>query len=283
MIGALSGAAFQKIGSHFGKEFGSFAKASLGEQLQWAGAHALTGGVASSLSGGKFGHGFFSAGFTKFTMGNAGFDYKNLSSSAVAGRVAVAALVGGTASVISGGKFANGARTAALAQLLNAEAEAFRRGKLAHKVLQAELKRRDPGQWKDEVEVNSQRTKNGKGYLDLKHLSSNEAFELKPNNYAGAKSGIEQLNDYVKSNPGLKLGNLDRVFNGADAIRLYGTVGLVTYEFVYYDAGYHPGLIVYDYSVHRNWVYDIATAFVPVTKLGSAFRSSSTQTKSFAF
>lgn len=54
---------------------------------------------------------------------DSGFDYSNQSSSAVAGRVAIAAIIGGTASVISGGKFKNGATTAAMAQLLNAETE----------------------------------------------------------------------------------------------------------------------------------------------------------------
>jgi RHS repeat-associated protein len=124
MVGALTGAAFHQIGSHFGSKFGDFSSATLGQQAQWVGGHALAGGISSSLSGGKFGHGFFSAGFTKFAMGNAGFDYSNQSSPAVAGRVAIAAIIGGTASVISGGKFKNGATTAAMAQLLNNETSA---------------------------------------------------------------------------------------------------------------------------------------------------------------
>ncbi len=127
LIGAFSGAAFHQIGSHFGDKFGKFADATFDQQAQWAGSQALVGGIGSSLSGGKFGHGFFSAGFTKFAMGNAGFDYSNQSTDAVAGRVAIAAMVGGTASVISGGKFANGAQTAAMAQLFNAEAANSRR------------------------------------------------------------------------------------------------------------------------------------------------------------
>jgi RHS repeat-associated protein len=129
MVGALTGAAFHQIGSHFGSKFGDFSSATLGQQAQWAGSHALAGGISSSLSGGKFGHGFFSAGFTKFAMGNAGFNYSNQSSSAVAGRVLIAAMIGGTASVISGGKFKNGATTAAMAQLLNAETENNRNSK----------------------------------------------------------------------------------------------------------------------------------------------------------
>ena len=122
LIGAFSGAAFHQIGTHFGGKFSSsFADATLGQQAQWAGSHALAGGVASSLSGGKFGHGFFSAGFTKFAMGNAGFNYDDVSSGAIAERTVVAAVIGGTSSVISGGKFANGAQTAAMAHLFNAE------------------------------------------------------------------------------------------------------------------------------------------------------------------
>jgi hypothetical protein len=42
---------------------------------------------------------------------------------AVAGRTAVAGIVGGTASALGGGKFANGAYTAAFQHLLNAEME----------------------------------------------------------------------------------------------------------------------------------------------------------------
>ncbi|TMO54658.1 RHS repeat-associated core domain-containing protein [Pseudoalteromonas phenolica] len=91
------------------------------------GAHALAGGVISDLQGGNFGHGFFSAGFSKFAMGNAGFNYDDVSAGAIAGRTIIAAVIGGTASVISGGKFANGAQTAAMAQLFNQEASNFRK------------------------------------------------------------------------------------------------------------------------------------------------------------
>ncbi|WP_152960602.1 hypothetical protein [Pseudoalteromonas porphyrae] len=196
-------------------------------------------------------------------MGNAGFDYRNQSAEAVAGRVTIAAVIGGTSSVISGGKFANGATTAAMAQLLNAEAEHFRRGKLAHKLLQEHLKRREPGQWDDEVLVNSKLNPSGKGRLDFKHLSTNGAFELKPNNLAGVSSGIAQLEDYLSSNSGLTPGINELVMGGITHITLFGTSGLNQYKFTYYDAGYQPGLIVYDHSFHRNWVLD----FLPATRL----------------
>lgn len=54
-------------------------------------------------------------------MSNAGFNYDDVSAGAIAERTAIAAIIGGTASTISGGKFANGAQTATMAQLFNAE------------------------------------------------------------------------------------------------------------------------------------------------------------------
>ena len=85
------------------------------------GAHALAGGVVSVLQGGKFGHGFISAGLTK-GLDVAGLtDFGGDGGGWIAARTAVAATVGGTISAAVGGKFANGARTAAFAHLFNAE------------------------------------------------------------------------------------------------------------------------------------------------------------------
>ena len=91
--------------------------------------HGLTEGVTSVLQGGKFGHGFLSAGFAKAVTTYLPFDKLGLDGIGdkydgweyVAGRTTVAAISGGTASVIGGGKFENGAKTAALAHLLNGE------------------------------------------------------------------------------------------------------------------------------------------------------------------
>ena len=141
--GAIAGAtafAFQQVGEYYKVEFGikegfGFADLQLGQQLQWAGTHAVVGGISSVASGGKFGHGFISAGFTKMAMGNAGFNMSNRDWSAIAGRTAVAAVIGGTASALTGGKFANGAKTAAMMHLLNAEApSAWERAKWSYKI-----------------------------------------------------------------------------------------------------------------------------------------------------
>lgn len=79
--------------------------------------HAVAGGVISVAQGGKFGHGFFSAGFTKYAGGY-------LPQGGGLGGIAVgtiaSAVIGGTASAISGGKFANGAYTGAFQYLFNA-------------------------------------------------------------------------------------------------------------------------------------------------------------------
>jgi len=82
-------------------------------------AHGAVGGVTASLQGGNFGHGFFSAGFTKGVMGAANFNSVDPSFGAVLGQTTVAAVVGGTVSHVTGGKFANGARTAAYGHLFN--------------------------------------------------------------------------------------------------------------------------------------------------------------------
>lgn len=84
-------------------------------------AHGVVGGIANVLQGGKFGHGFVSAGLTKAIGVNdligTDADLRNV-------RIAVAAVVGGTISEITGGKFANGAITAAFGQAYNGETQA---------------------------------------------------------------------------------------------------------------------------------------------------------------
>jgi RHS repeat-associated protein len=85
-------------------------------------AHAFVGGVLSEIQGGKFGHGFASAGLTKAFMHHSGFDYSDGSAPAVIGRTIIAGVVGGTISELTGGKFVNGAITAAMAHLFNQEA-----------------------------------------------------------------------------------------------------------------------------------------------------------------
>lgn len=93
-------------------------------------AHAVTGGVISTLQGGKFGHGFFSAGVTKGLGGAFLPGGSNLTTKQVVGGAVASAIIGGTASVISGGKFSNGAKTAAFQYLFNQAAIEVNRAEL---------------------------------------------------------------------------------------------------------------------------------------------------------
>ncbi|WP_228553456.1 hypothetical protein [Pseudoalteromonas sp. PPB1] len=121
-IAAVSAEAFNQIGRAFDGTGGAFWKTG---GIGHVATHALTGGIISELQGGKFGHGFWSAGLTKGlningivgTQQGAGWD---------AVRIAVAAVVGGTVSKVTGGKFSNGATTAAFAQAFNGNEQAKR-------------------------------------------------------------------------------------------------------------------------------------------------------------
>ncbi|WP_202904793.1 hypothetical protein, partial [Marinagarivorans algicola] len=158
VIGFISGAAFGAIGEYFNgagaanatltKSRAFFTKfggnlLTKGQIVAQVSLHAAAGGISAVLQGGKFGHGFASAGFTKGVMGGAGFDYSNTETSAIFGRTAIAAIVGGTTSAATGGKFENGAKTAALAHLLNAESKGLaQKGEIraARKALRKALK-----------------------------------------------------------------------------------------------------------------------------------------------
>ncbi|MCP4989504.1 MAG: hypothetical protein GY928_26660, partial [Colwellia sp.] len=113
VIGAFSAGAFGEVGSTLnGGDFGSaayFGKVAV---------HGIVGGMMSVMQGGKFGHGFASAGVTQsFAKAIDTIDKGNNGISV--GRSIAAAVVGGTASTLSGGKFANGAMTGAFSRIFN--------------------------------------------------------------------------------------------------------------------------------------------------------------------
>jgi RHS repeat-associated protein len=101
LSGAISGAAFGAIG-----------RAGLGGVESFA-VSGLTGGILSDVQGGKFGHGFVSAGIGVMAGGRFGQNPY--------AQVIGAAVVGGTISAVTGGKFANGAVGAAFAAALRAD------------------------------------------------------------------------------------------------------------------------------------------------------------------
>lgn len=122
LIGGLSAGLFSQIGTMKGID--TFSRAVL---------HGLVGGAASLASGGRFGEGFLGAFGSKLVMaGLNGFDpYRKLMGRMGDGdflntvkRTAVAAIVGGSLQALGGGKFLNGAVTAAFAHLYNGERSA---------------------------------------------------------------------------------------------------------------------------------------------------------------
>ena len=96
-------------------------------------AHAVVGGVAAELAGGKFGHGFISAGVTKGAGGTFLKGGTNLSSGDIAKGTFISAAIGGTVSKLTGGKFANGASTGAFQYLFNQVTKSFRENALKTK------------------------------------------------------------------------------------------------------------------------------------------------------
>jgi uncharacterized protein (TIGR02594 family) len=96
--------------------------AEFGGKLAHVVGHGVTGGAANAAMGGKFQDGFLSAaaGATAVHTGLYGA-FKGSGPINVAGRTAIAGMIGGTASALGGGKFANGAYTAAFQHLLNNE------------------------------------------------------------------------------------------------------------------------------------------------------------------
>jgi hypothetical protein len=88
-------------------------------------AHGVAGGGISVMNGGRFGHGFLSAGLTQSLSGAIdGIDNFGPTWGSMGNRVArviAAATVGGTTSSITGGNFANGAYASAFGRAFNEE------------------------------------------------------------------------------------------------------------------------------------------------------------------
>ncbi|MFC4821944.1 hypothetical protein, partial [Dokdonella ginsengisoli] len=122
VAGAVSAGVFFGIGSYF--QSAGWAQAgewenAFGSGLSYSGyaaktlSHGVAGGVMAEMQGGRFGHGFASAGFSE-AMSPALGHIRSVPAQAI-----TAAVIGGTASRLAGGKFANGAVTAAFGFAFN--------------------------------------------------------------------------------------------------------------------------------------------------------------------
>ena len=121
--GALAGGLFAGaglIGTGLDKAgYAGFANDGLGRALLHAGA----GCISANAGGGSCGSGALQAGFTKFASAN-------LPSYGDVGNLVKYAVIGGTASAIGGGKFANGAMTGAWQYLFNEATQTDKAGRL---------------------------------------------------------------------------------------------------------------------------------------------------------
>jgi len=97
--------------------FGGLSGAQIAIRVGFA---AFAGGVMSELQGGKFGAGFLAAGLGAGAGGAMeGVNWGNASrATIVTAKIIVGGIVGGTASALTGGKFANGAALGAFAAAL---------------------------------------------------------------------------------------------------------------------------------------------------------------------
>jgi hypothetical protein len=135
----VSASVFFGIGSYF--QAAGWAQATewenaFGSGLSYSGyaaktlSHGVAGGVMAEMQGGRFGHGFASAGFSE-AMSPALGHIRSVPAQAI-----TAAVIGGTASKLAGGKFANGAVTAAFGfafgrMAVNSELEVRKSGRSA--------------------------------------------------------------------------------------------------------------------------------------------------------
>jgi len=136
VIGAAVGAATAWAAGQIGEFFNGLDGAFADEMFSnWAGrtvAHGVVGGAASEAQGGSFRHGFLSSAASAGVMhirGVGRFFNADKGGAWIAARTAAAATIGGTASVLGGGKFANGAVTSAFQHLFNNESGSKQRVK----------------------------------------------------------------------------------------------------------------------------------------------------------
>jgi len=111
VISGITAQAFDFVGANIADKVGKIA------------AHAFIGGASARAQGGDFKSGFLAAGFTQISsqIGNKFGLYFN-NPQGIGQRLSnalTAAVVGGTASKIGGGKFANGAVTGAFSRVFN--------------------------------------------------------------------------------------------------------------------------------------------------------------------
>lgn len=236
--------------------FGQGLEAVLGKAL----LHGVAQGALAEARGVEFGAAFLAASFAH-AAGSLAAEIdvlKGTSVDKVAARTAAAAVVGGTASVIGGGKFQNGAATAAFVHLFNAESIYTRLGRDAHEAfadfvvgqnLESEIRFK-----KEDFQIESIRS-----YvrLDAYDPSARAFWELKPDTITGHISGRLQIEFYrnlLNLTPG---GNLGTLVVGTSSSAVRSPLGNY---FIFENRG--RGLITYQQMTHeRSWMERVGPVF----------------------
>jgi hypothetical protein len=176
-------------------------------------------------------------------------------------------LIGGAASVAGGGKFANGATTAAFAYLFNDLAD-MRRGRAAHRIWGEYYENKDPG-FTANTSLKIQVGFGGYGRPDLTYGGGGspirDAWELKPmSDQAGPGyvAATVQMTNYINNANGMLIsGGAERLFGGAPSLTLAGNAYLGRWQFTYtYDSintATPSGLVFYDGVRTGEWVEDL--------------------------
>ena len=197
-ISYATASVFKAVGGKFtGK--GGFFDAGVKNGFRHILSHALVGGVSSVLRGGKFGHGFFSAGITKGLTphfeGIGGSDFEvngyNIAEATIAG------VLGGTISQATGGKFANGAITAAMGNLFNNQASRIR---LQEQRARVQARYNDVARWAVQIGFKG-------GWKAIKGLEGDAGFYVGVNENREIDWGTYQtLTGVLSSEYGTELG-----------------------------------------------------------------------------
>ena len=123
VLSAVSVAAFDAVGASAAVGYGS--GDGFGRLAMNALANGVVGGIANELQGGRFGHGFMSAGVGALAKPGIRSAF-GVKAKGAPHRIAARAAVGGTLTAATGGKFANGAVAGAFVGLFGERAKASR-------------------------------------------------------------------------------------------------------------------------------------------------------------
>ena len=212
-IGAVSGAAFSKIGTL--KEANKLGK--IGGVL----AHGAAGGVTNMLRGGNAGEAFKS-GFISGVVTAGAHESETimkLGAGSAAGEVALSAAIGGTASHLSGGDFANGAMTATFQTLYNRQAHGGRNScaeRLRNKRHQELLKGAQDGHI-TLSEANAWRAE-GTGQSLSADLSKIDLSQVSASEFPNGIGSTETIDTFLRSEDGWVYGKIDLTLVSANEV-----------------------------------------------------------------